>query len=67
MQPQIWSRERFESFLQSGHVDVYVAPARAVPCRCGDLNCHGWRLKRVEEAFSDVPRALTPALEMATV
>ncbi len=48
MPQQLWSRERFESFLKSGHVDVYLAPARAVPCECRDLNCHGWRLERVD-------------------
>lgn len=67
MNQQIWSRERFTSFLQSGAVTVFVQPAHIVPCGCRDVNCHGWRLQRPACDDVDVPRELEPALELATV
>ena len=49
---QLMTREEFEHFAAghpghpggNGPLSIYVGqPYRIVPCRCGDLNCHGWR------------------------
>jgi hypothetical protein len=37
--------EAFEAFLESGQAGITIrGPFRIQPCRCGDVNCHGWRL-----------------------
>ncbi len=43
-QPQLMTREEFAQWVIDTGVRIFVDPPyRIVPCRCRDLNCHGWR------------------------
>ena len=42
--PQQMTKSQFVAWLKEGRSPVYVWPAIVVPCNCGDVNCHGWRL-----------------------
>jgi len=40
------TREEFEHWFlnRKGANALYITgPVDVVPCRCGDVNCHGWR------------------------
>lgn len=42
---QLLSREGFIHFISNMKGAIVVpAPHDIVPCRCGDANCHGWRI-----------------------
>jgi hypothetical protein len=45
---EVMTRAEFEAFLWPAHgptVPIYIRPPfDIVPCDCGDVNCHGWRL-----------------------
>lgn len=47
--------EEFMKFAAEGGIDVRVAaPHTIVPCRCGDVNCHGWRIVSAGETLADM-------------
>jgi len=38
------TRDAFEAWFRRMRCDLYVtAPYDLIACRCGDVNCHGWR------------------------
>lgn len=38
------TREQFEKFIREQRNQIVVdEPYEIVPCRCGDVNCRGWR------------------------
>lgn len=37
-------REVFEQWIVRNADRVQIEPFEIVPCACGDVNCHGWRL-----------------------
>jgi hypothetical protein len=42
--------DEFVTFIESGQVPIYIYPYRIEPCRCGDINCRGWRLRAADVA-----------------
>jgi hypothetical protein len=41
----LMTRTEFDTFLGRQRIPIMVAPPYdLVPCGCGDVNCHGWRL-----------------------
>jgi hypothetical protein len=62
------TREEFEAFVSGnrgrglrggqGPLQIFVPPPYdVVPCRCGDVNCHGWKF--VERQAAPAIRDLT--------
>jgi hypothetical protein len=43
---ELMTREAFAAWLTQKRVKIHVWPHEIVSCRCGDCNCHGWRLVR---------------------
>ena len=42
--PSLMTRDAFEAWFRRMRCDLYVtAPYDLIACRCGDVNCHGWR------------------------
>jgi hypothetical protein len=51
-----WTRDRFQSWLRKTGGPVHVEPPyELAPCRCGDVNCHGWRLVAAAKGEPDAP------------
>jgi len=50
---ELMTREEFEAWLRQKRVNIRVWPHEIVSCRCGDCNCHGWRLVRWESLTDD--------------
>lgn len=45
MRAPAWTREQFCLWLRRAHITIVVdGPREVVRCRCGDRNCHGWRI-----------------------
>ena len=43
------TREEFLAWLYTSKADIRIHPHQAKPCRCGDVNCKGWRLVPADE------------------
>lgn len=44
MRRELMSQREFEHwFRRTGRAVLLRGPATIVPCRCGDVNCYGWR------------------------
>jgi len=51
---RLMTREEFDHFAT--RVVLFVSsPYALVPCRCGDVNCHGWRFVESMSEASETP------------